>query len=230
MLSATATVQRDLIMRLGILGGTFDPVHYGHLLMAEICRQELQLDQVRLIPAGNPPHKPETPISEGTQRATMLTLAVAGCPEFVVDRRELLRQGPSWTVLTLSELRKEYPTAELYFLMGADSLRDIPTWREPERIAELATLVACNRPGLPLPTVAQAREWTSDTIASRVHFVQIPGIDLSATQLRERVRRGLGLRFMTPRAVAAYIEQHALYRSANSGSVLKNETGSPDRH
>jgi nicotinate-nucleotide adenylyltransferase len=132
-------------MRIGILGGTFDPVHYGHLIAAETCRERLKLDQVRLIPAASPPHKPGIKIADGHARADMLSLAVSGYPEFVVDRRELKRSGPSFTVDTLRELTVEFPGQDLYFLMGADSLRDLLTWREPEEIARLATIVACNR-------------------------------------------------------------------------------------
>jgi nicotinate-nucleotide adenylyltransferase len=199
-------------MRLGILGGTFDPVHFGHLLLAETCRQQLGLSQVRLIPAGQPPHKPQQKITDGHARADMLSFAVAGYPEFIVDRREIRRNGPSWTVETLTELHSEFPDAELFFLMGADSVQSILTWREPQRIAELAWIVACNRPGCePLTDEEIARDFDSG-IAKRIVNVSIPGTDLSATELRDRVRRGIGLRFMTPRAVEAYIEQNGLYR------------------
>ncbi|MCA9059306.1 MAG: nicotinate-nicotinamide nucleotide adenylyltransferase, partial [Planctomycetaceae bacterium] len=108
-------------MRIGIFGGTFDPVHYGHLLLAETCRQELALDHVRFVPAGVPPHKRDLQITDGHARADMLKLAIAGIPEFIVDRREIRRQGPSFTVETLSEFSVEYSGAELFFLMGADS-------------------------------------------------------------------------------------------------------------
>lgn len=201
-------------MRLGILGGTFDPVHYGHLLMAESCRQQLNLDEVRLIPARHPPHKPGQIITDGHARADMLTFAVAGYPEFVVDRRELKRVGPSFTVDTLSELQAEWPEAELFFLMGADSLRDLQTWRDPLRISQLATLVVCNRPGLAELTQPQILDWAGTEIAPRVVTVSMPGTDLSGTDLRDRVRAGLGLRFLTPRAVEAYIDQHQLYRES----------------
>ena len=198
-------------MRMGILGGTFDPVHYGHLLMAEICRQQLNLDQVRFIPAGQPPHKPGRKITDGHVRADMLQLAVSGYPEFVIDRRELKRSGPSFTVDTLAELKRESTAAELFFLIGADSLRDLLTWREPDRISQLATLVVCNSPGVPLPSMEQAVSWVGSEIASRIALVSMPGTDLSATEMRQRVANGQSLRFMTPRAVEALIQQHQLY-------------------
>jgi nicotinate-nucleotide adenylyltransferase len=136
---------------------------------------------------------------------------VSGYPEYVVDRRELRRQGPSYTIDTLTEFTEEFPDAKLFFLMGADSLRDVATWREPERIASLATIVAVNRPGVPSPTTEQIQQWTGHTIAGRVTIVSMPGTDISATDLRQRATDGRGLRFLTPRAVETYISQHQLY-------------------
>ena len=173
-------------MRIGILGGTFDPVHYGHLIAAETCRERLKLDQVRLIPAASPPHKPGVKIADGHARADMLSLAVSGYPEFIVDRRELKRSGPSYTVDTLRELTAEYPGHDLYFLMGADSLRDLLAWREPEEIARLATIVACNRPGVADVTSSQIAEWVGQEIAARVLSMTMPG----SSHWRQAGRRG----------------------------------------
>lgn len=200
-------------MRLGILGGTFDPVHYGHLLLAETCRQELQLDEVRWIPTGNPPHKTDQSHTEGHVRADMLQLALSGYPEHVVDRREIGRDGPSWTVDTLSEFAAEYPEHELFFLMGADSLRDFSEWKQPEQIARLSTIAAVNRPGFPLPSPAQVADQIGAELADHIRILAMPGTDISATDLRQRVRDGRGLRFLTPRAVEAFIAEHGLYDS-----------------
>lgn len=198
-------------MKLGIFGGTFDPVHYGHLVLADTCRLQLSLDQVRLVPAGTPPHKTDMTITDGHTRADMLKLAVSGYPEFVVDRREIRREGKSFTVNTLTDFRNEFPDAELFFLMGADSLRDIPTWKEPERIAELATVVAVNRPGLPELTQSQVVDWVGEELAEVVKTLTMPGTDVSATDVRQRAHEGTGLRFLVPRAVEAYIDQHRVY-------------------
>ena len=198
-------------MRLGIFGGTFDPVHYGHLLLAETCREQLKLDEVRFVPAAIPPHKTELGITDGHARADMLRLALSGYPEFVVDRRELRRKGASYTVDTLTEYATEFPNAELFFLAGADSLRDLITWREPERITQLATLVACNRPGLPELTHEQVTAWIGTELAERIVTQQIPGTDISASALRDRIRNGRNLRFLTPRAVEAFVIEHKLY-------------------
>lgn len=199
------------IMRLGIFGGTFDPVHYGHLLLAEASREQLKLDEVRFVPAATPPHKLDHEISDGQARADMLSLAVSGYPEFVVDRRELKRRGPSYSVDTLAEFAVEFPQAKLFFLIGADSLRDFLTWREPERITKLATLVACNRPGLPELQNEQVVKWVGREIADRVLTVQMPGTDISGSELRDRVRDGRSLRFLTPRAVQVFVIEHGLY-------------------
>jgi len=204
-------IKRAIKMRMGVFGGTFDPVHYGHLLVAESCREELQLDQVRLIPAAVSPHKVGERVTDGHARADMLKLAVSGSPEFVVDRRELKRTGPSFTVDTLTELSTEHPDAELFFLMGADSLRDLLTWRDPTRIAQLATLVACNRPGVAAIDAAQIVNWVGAEIASKVISVAIPGTDLSASDLRQRAREGRSLKFRTPRAVEVFLRENRLY-------------------
>ncbi len=125
-------------MRLGIFGGTFDPVHYGHLLLAESCREQLGLDQVWFLPAAVPPHKQERTLAPASARAEMLELAIGGHPAFAVCRHEIDRGGVNYTADTLSLIKAEDPTRELFFLMGADSLRDLPGWKNPARICELA--------------------------------------------------------------------------------------------
>ncbi len=199
-------------MKLGLYGGTFDPVHFGHLLLAERCREALELDEVRFIPAGDPPHKNRSNLTPGTSRAEMLEFATAGQPQLTVDRRELTRSGPSYTFETLAELHREVPDAELFFLMGADSLADLPQWREPHRIAEFATIVAVNRGDRPLPERASLELSLGEAIASRVVFVAMPGIDLSSTELRDRAATGKSVRFTMPAAVEAYIHDKMLYR------------------
>lgn len=200
-------------MRLGIFGGTFDPVHYGHLLLAEQCREQCRLDEVRFVPAGLPPHKLAQTIAGGKPRAEMLELALAGHPSFRVDRRELERSDPCYTVETLAGLHSEDASRELYFILGADSLADFPTWREPARIVALARLAVVNRGGAPLPDLGPLRRALGDAVQTRIEFVTIPGVDVSSTDVRRRVREGRSIRFMTPRAVECYIETHGLYRA-----------------
>jgi nicotinate-nucleotide adenylyltransferase len=199
-------------MRLGIFGGTFDPVHYGHLLVAEQCLEQCRLDQVWFLPAGIPPHKLERTIAPGKARAEMLDLAIAGHDRFRVDRRELDRTDPCYTVDTLTTLGAEDPSRELYFILGGDSLADFPTWREPGRILELARLAVANRGGGPVPDLGLLRPVLGPALESRLQFVAIPGIELAASDIRRRVHDGKSIRFMTPRAVECYIETHGLYK------------------
>ena len=203
-------------MRLGLFGGTFDPVHYGHLILAECCREACALDAVWFLPAGDPPHKELGGISSGQARAEMLEFAIAGHPQFAVNRMELERDGKTFTFETLQRLHAEDSTRDLFFLIGADSLADLPTWREPKRILELATIVAVNRGDRPLPDVNAVAtriggESSKSQIAGRIMVVTMPGIDISSTDLRRRVREGKSIRFLTPRAVEIYIAEHRLY-------------------
>ena len=199
-------------MKLGILGGTFDPIHYGHLLMAEQCREQCELDEIWFLPTGSPPHKQGLQITNGEIRAEMLELAIAGQPAFSVSRKEIEQQGTTYTFQTLEKLHEEDPHRELYFLIGADSLADLPNWRKPSRIVELATVVAVNRGDRPLPSLKPLREKLGEAAAERIQFVSMPGIDLSATDLRRCVKAGRSIRYTTPRAVEVYIEEHSLYR------------------
>lgn len=199
-------------MRLGLYGGTFDPVHYGHLLAAEQCREQRRLDEVWFVPAASPPHKRHETISPGQQRAEMLELATAGHPQLRVSRIELERSGPSFTVQTLEQLREEEPDRELCLLIGADSLADFPSWREPARILELAEVFVVNR-GRSQPNLAAVGAAIGEESADRIGLVSMPGIDLSASDIRQRVGTGRSIRYMTPRAVEMYVQQNGLYRS-----------------
>jgi nicotinate-nucleotide adenylyltransferase len=201
-------------MRLGIFGGTFDPVHNGHLLLAEQCREQCRLDEVRFIPAGVPPHKLSRTIASGKARAEMLELAVAGHDFLRVDRRELERNDPCYTVDTLAGLKSEDPIRELVFLMGADSLAEFSTWREPRRIVELAELAVVNRGGAMVSELQPLRELLGETLASRIHFITISGVDISSSEIRRRIGEGKSIRYMVPRAVECYIETHGLYSTS----------------
>jgi nicotinate-nucleotide adenylyltransferase len=202
-------------MRLGLYGGSFDPVHLGHLILAEQCREQCALDEVWFLPAASPPHKAHRELTPGKARVEMLEFATAGHPEFVVNRMELQRGGTTYTVDTLQQLHDEDASRELFFLIGADSLSDLATWREPERIAELATVVAVNRGDRPLPQLDTLQTQLGEKIASRVALASMPGIDLSATDIRRRVRDGKSIRYLVPRAVEIYIAEHGLYQNGD---------------
>jgi nicotinate-nucleotide adenylyltransferase len=208
-------------MRLGIFGGTFDPVHYGHLLLAESCREQLGLESVWFLPAAVPPHKQDRELTPGTQRCEMLELAIGGHPTLVVSAYEIERGGVNYTVDTLAHLKHQDASRELFFLMGADSLRDLPLWKEPARICQLATPVAVGRSGggsagaaqEPLDLTPLDRLLPAERLqAIRSHAVHMPRIDLSSSDIRRRVAAGQSIRYRTPRAVEEYIETHRLYR------------------
>lgn len=198
-------------MRLGIYGGSFDPIHIGHLLLAESCREQCRLDRIEFIPAGIPPHKLGRELSPGLARAEMLELAVAGIPEFSVNRSEIKRTGPSYTVETLREMRNLHPDDELFLLLGADSVRDFPQWHEPGEIGQLADLIIVNRGTDPTPDPDGLRNCIGAAAVSRIQQVHMPSIAISASNLRERLRDGHSVRFQVPRAVECYISEHKLY-------------------
>ncbi len=197
-------------MRLGIYGGTFDPVHYGHLLAAEQFREQCRLERVCFMPAALPPHKRGATISPAKARIEMLELAAAGYPRFDISRRELERDGPSYTVDTLAALQQEDPSRELFFLIGADSLAELPTWREPLQILQLATVAVVNR-ARSVPALATVAATLGAAARERIVVVEMPAVDLSSTDIRRRVRDGRSIRYMVPRAVEEYVRQHRLY-------------------
>lgn len=206
-------------MRLGIFGGTFDPVHYGHLLLAESCREQLRLDEVCFVPAAMPPHKQKRPLSPASARIEMLELATSGQQTFSVCRHEIERGGVSYTVDTLAQLKAEDPRRELFFLMGADSLRDLSGWKDPQRICQLAIPVVVRRASLGVHDRSESLDWhgLQELVAAermqtiREHQVQMPRVDLSSSEMRRRVAAGQSIRYRTPRAVEKYIETHRLY-------------------
>ena len=211
-------------MRLGILGGTFDPVHYGHLLLAETAREQCRLDQVWFLPAAIPPHKQGHELSSVEQRIEMLELAVAGNPAMIVSRLEADRGGVTYTVDTLAALAAEECRRELLFLMGADSLADLPNWREPERICQLAILAVVRRAGQEVDYSRLADLVPAERLELfRQHQVEMPLIELSSHDIRQRVGRGQSIRYRTPRAVetihrvAGTLSQVAVWSGMGSG-------------
>jgi nicotinate-nucleotide adenylyltransferase len=204
-------------MRIGLLGGTFDPVHYGHLLLAESCREAHQLDRVWFMPTAVPPHKQDAEITAAAHRLEMLALAIAGNAAFEICRYEVDRGGVNYTVDTLEQLQKAHPGNDWFFLLGGDSVAELGTWRQPSRICELATLVAVERAGMaPLDWSALTGTLTAEQIdAIRQHTVAMPRIDISARDLRARTAAGKSIRYRTPRAVEKYIETQRLYSPQN---------------
>jgi nicotinate-nucleotide adenylyltransferase len=190
-------------VKLGVLGGSFDPIHFGHLRAAENAREALGLAQVRFVPAGEPPHKPKGGLSAAADRLAMVRLATASNPAFAVSELEVHRHGPSYTVETLLALAAEPEGHELFLIVGSDTLPEMASWREPRRIFELCRVAVADRPG------ADRGETPA---GARVVSVPGPQLPLSATAVRQRVREGRSVRYLVPDAVADYIETRRLYR------------------
>lgn len=199
-------------MKLGILGGTFNPPHIGHLVCAQEAHRELGLDRVLMIPARIPPHKPVEHEPGAEHRLELVRLAVAGDARFAVSDLELTREGPSYTVDTLMTLSANDPQAELFLIVGGDIAAGLPRWREPERVLELATVAIAKRRGTARSSVNAALE--SLPGGERARFFAMPRIGVSSTLVRRRVRSGQPIRYLVPDAVAGYIADHRLYAQA----------------
>lgn len=203
------------MLRVGLLGGTFDPIHYGHLVIAEEVRARLDLAELVFVPAGQPPHKPEQTIAAAHHRLAMLQLAIASNPYFTISQVDLERPGPSYTVDTLRLLRQQWDRqTAFYFIIGGDSLEDLLTWHDPAGILEQLTyLVAVQRPGYEEASgYRETLEGRLPGIKQRLLMVQAPQLEISATDLRLRVAEGRPIKYQTPEAVEYYIAQQGLYR------------------
>lgn len=196
-------------MRIGLLGGTFDPVHLAHMILAEQARDALALDEVLFIPAGEPWRKSGRTISPAEDRLAMLRLAIEGHDGFGISDIELRRSGPTYTADTLEALAGERLDDEFYFIIGADALADLPNWHEPERIVAHATLAVAPRDSEPADEAAAA---LPSTLATRIQRFVMPRVDISSTDIRARVATGRSIRYLVPADVEKYIRDHNLYR------------------
>ena len=194
-------------MKLGIFGGTFDPIHLGHLRAAENAREALGLDRVDFITSRHPPHR-EAAASSPLDRFAMVVLATAGNTAFVASEIELRREGPSYTVETVAELRREHPADDFVLIIGSDAFRDLQSWKEAERLLGLCTVAVVDRP----ETAPAAASTPLVDEGARIARVEGPGLDVSATVIRERVGQGRSIRYLVPDAVADYVEKRGLYR------------------
>jgi len=198
--------------KIGLLGGTFDPVHHGHLVAAQEAHYQLALDRILFVPAGQPPHKSRHPISAAHHRLQMLERAIAGQSHFAISRVDLERPGPHYTVETLELLRAELgPEPTFVFIEGADSLAEMLTWYRPRRLIELCELAVVGRPGVEIDYGHLQRELPG--LEGRLHRVQMPCLEISSSELRARVQAGQPISFLVPPAVEAYIYEQGLYRS-----------------
>jgi len=191
------------------MGGTFDPIHFGHLIAAEEARLRFQLQRIVFVANGSPPHKKDYEVSSAEARYDMVVLATASNPAFETSRIEVERPGPSYAVDTAAYFREEVgPDALLCFITGADAMLELLTWREPERLAELCEFIAVVRPGYDVRRLADV---LGSKLMSRTRVLQVPGVDISSTELRRRAAAGETLRYLTPAPVVRYIEANRLY-------------------
>jgi len=194
--------------RLGVMGGTFDPIHYGHLVTAEEAQVQFALDAVVFVPTGHPWMKEEREVSPAEDRYLMTVIATASNPRFQVSRVEIDRDGPTYTVDTLRLLGAENPDAELYFITGADAMLEILEWKDPEEVLSIAHFIAATRPGYDLARF----ESSAPTRTANVSLMTIPALAISSTDVRMRVHEGRPIRYLVPEGVKSYVEKARLYR------------------
>jgi nicotinate-nucleotide adenylyltransferase len=197
---------------IGVMGGTFDPIHVGHLAVAEEAREALALDRILFVPAGSPPHKAASEVSDVDHRVAMVELAIADNPDFELSRIEVDRPGPSYTVDTVEALARE---ADVTLILSVETFRELPTWHEPARLFDAARLAVVPREGYPASDPA----WLEATFpgrADRVSYLEGPRLGLSSTQIRARVSAARSIRYLVPAPVDAYIAAHHLYGSSST--------------
>lgn len=197
--------------RLGIMGGTFDPIHYGHLVTAEGARFEAGLDRVIFVPAGRPPHKPNYHITEPRHRYTMTALAVASNPFFGASPLEVDRPGPSYTIDTVRALSASHVAAEIFFITGADAVLEILTWKNVEELLARCRFIAATRPGYLLDELWGKLDKISTSLKKSIICMEVPALAISSTDIRERVSQGRPIKYLLPEAVEDYITKNSLY-------------------
>jgi len=202
------------VARTAVLGGSFNPIHYGHLLLADEVLDALGLDRVLFVPAAQPPHKPNAQLAPAQERHAMVQLAIAGHPKFAVSDLELRRSGPSYTVDTLDALR--IPREELFLIVGSETFLDLLTWRTPRRVAGLAQIVVVPRTGSAFDPESAAVRKVVHEIRDEPLIVRALSLPISASEIRRRVREGRSIAYRLPEAVAAYIQAKRLYRADGS--------------
>ena len=201
-------------IRYGIAGGTFDPVHLGHLLIAEDMRTKFGLERVLFIPSKNPPHKDLGQVTDGKARYEMVKLAIEGNPDFMISDIEMKRAGASYTVDTLRALKTQYgDPIRFCFLCGADVIRDIHLWKSPKEIFSMCDILTTTRHPMTEDEFRQKTDDLRKAYGARIYFADSPRIDISSTDIRERVKNGRSIKYMVPEAVEAYIYEHGLYRT-----------------
>ncbi|HHW07683.1 MAG TPA: nicotinate-nucleotide adenylyltransferase [Clostridia bacterium] len=198
--------------RIGIMGGTFDPIHYGHLVTAEAALHAYGLEEVVFVPSGKPPHKKDYHVTEAEHRYLMTILAVATNARFHVSRLEIDRTGYSYTIDTIKDFRGLYgPQTELYFITGADAILEILTWKNVQHLPELCQFIAATRPGFDLKALDRVFSELPE-LEGRLHLLEVPALAISSSDIRQRVREGRPIKYLLPETVEHYIYKKGLYR------------------
>ncbi|MGQ9557394.1 MAG: nicotinate-nucleotide adenylyltransferase [Desulfurispora sp.] len=199
---------------IGIMGGTFDPIHYGHLVTAENARHFFGLEQVIFVPAYRPPHKEDRRISPPQHRLAMVRLAIASNPHFKVSDMEISRRGPSYTIDTVLTMQRCYPAARLFFITGADAVLEILSWHRVTELLESCIFIAATRPGYQLGQLRQNLASLPEALLRRILTMEVPALAISSTDIRQRVREGRPVKYLLPEAVEEYIYRQVLYRGS----------------
>jgi nicotinate-nucleotide adenylyltransferase len=199
--------------RIGIMGGTFDPIHFGHLVTAEEARINFELDKVIFVPTGNPPHKKDYEVTDSEHRYLMTALATNNNPFFEVSRIEIDRKGYSYTVDTLNQMVEIYGSdTSLFFISGADAVLDILTWKNIKEVLDICTFIAATRPGYPINKLKDKLEEIKKLYGKDVYLLEVTAIAISSTEIRKRVKEGRSIKYLVPEGVEKYILKNGLYR------------------
>ncbi|MBE3572528.1 MAG: nicotinate-nucleotide adenylyltransferase [Moorella humiferrea] len=209
--------------RVGIMGGTFDPIHFGHLVTAEAARWEFALEKVIFVPSGRPPHKKGYAVTAAEHRYQMTVLATASNPYFEVSRCEIDREGYSYTIDTVLEFRRLYgPDAQLFFITGADAILEILTWKDVDRLLKECHFIAATRPGFQLNRPGELKPMLPVEGRHRIHLIEVPALAISSTDIRRRVQNNKPIKYLLPETVEEYIRSHGLYQSRPGGVYEKS--------
>lgn len=200
------------VSNIAIMGGTFDPVHYGHLAAAETVRAQFQLQQVLFMPAGRPAHKKDHAVTDPEMRFQMLQLATGSNPYFSVSRLEIERPGATYTVDTLDCLTKKFKQANLYFITGADGVHELLTWKDPARLLKMCQFIAVTRPGFDKQGLLQEIEALTKQFAASFQLLEVPGVAISSSDIRNRVKNQMPIKYLVPESVEAFLFRHHLYQ------------------
>ncbi len=200
-------------LRYAIMGGTFDPIHFGHLAAAEAVKEELHCDKIIFIPSGNPPHKKKRELSDTIHRYTMTVMAVNSNPNFEVSNIEISRNGYTYTLDTVKQLLDYYSdNVELLFITGADAILEVETWYKVEELLKLCSFVAVTRPGYDKSKLEQKLEYLESKYNSSLYSIDVPGLNISSTDIRKRVKEGRSIKYLVPESIEQYIYKNKLYK------------------